>query len=352
MTENNQSLTLQDRINESRIEKVAAIQRTVKSLAKNPTALNFSLVIQRNLRWTVEQKSSLIESILLGYPIPAIYALRSEDKEIWVLDGKQRIDGSLIRFCNDEWALKGLPLVYGLDINGMTYSMLPDEFKELIADQSLTFYQFEKLTTDQRDQLFKRLNSGTALSAIELTRSVLGSEMLDYFNSLIATPFMQKVSLNLNSEKFVDQELILQSIAIITGKSFELSGKAMKAFALDLRTNGLTEDEKIKVNTVFDFLSDAFADIDDKTAKKVLKKADVVAIVANVWNREISPETFSGLITGFIASQPSYSNYSNTKSNQCASSSSIITRIDILDRVLDGAIKPETTKQDEDKMTA
>lgn len=345
-------LTLQERINESKLENVSAIQRTVKSLAKNPATLDFSLVIQRNLRWTKEQKSSLIESILLGYPIPAVYTLRAkgDDKVLLMLDGKQRMS-TLIQFVNGsaDWKLTGLDPVYGIDINGLTFDELPEEFKEIISDKTITFYQFEKLTTDQRDQLFKRLNSGTPLSAIELTRSVLGSDMLDYFNSLIDTPFMQKVSLNLNSNRFVDQELILQSIAVITGRSFDLSSKSMKSFALDLRSHGLSDDEKFKIQTVFDFLSDAFSDIDNKTVKKVLKKSDVVAIVANVWEREITPDTFAGLITAFIASQPSGSPYSNSKRSKAASAGSVKERISILDRVLDGVVKPF---EREEKQTA
>ena len=46
---------------------------------------------QRFFRWTAEQKSRLIESILLGIPVPQIFVAQREDG-IWdVVDGVQRL---------------------------------------------------------------------------------------------------------------------------------------------------------------------------------------------------------------------------------------------------------------------
>ena len=46
---------------------------------------------QRIYRWTDEQKSKLIESILLGIPLPSIFVAQRQDG-IWdVVDGLQRI---------------------------------------------------------------------------------------------------------------------------------------------------------------------------------------------------------------------------------------------------------------------
>ena len=46
---------------------------------------------QRIFRWDIIQKSNLIESILLGIPIPPIFVSQNE-KGIWdVIDGQQRL---------------------------------------------------------------------------------------------------------------------------------------------------------------------------------------------------------------------------------------------------------------------
>lgn len=52
---------------------------------------------QRLFRWTSEQQTKFIESLLLGYPVPAIFVYQKDDG-IWeVIDGVQRIS-SLLNF--------------------------------------------------------------------------------------------------------------------------------------------------------------------------------------------------------------------------------------------------------------
>ena len=46
---------------------------------------------QRFFRWSVEQKSRLIESLLLGIPIPSIFVSQREDGKWEVIDGLQRL---------------------------------------------------------------------------------------------------------------------------------------------------------------------------------------------------------------------------------------------------------------------
>ncbi|MFL1672517.1 DUF262 domain-containing protein [Paenibacillus dendritiformis] len=328
---------LAERIANKRIENTPAIQRTVKSLARNPKSVNTRLVIQRNLKWTVEQKSSLIESILLGYPIPPIYTLRSNDNQLWILDGNNRVNGTLISFVNDEWELDGLDPVYDEDINGKKFSELPKEFRELIEDKNLTFYQFERLTTEQRDQLFKRLNSGTPLSKIELIRSILGSENLDYLNSILDTPFMHKAAITDSMKKgFKDQELVLQAIGLLTGRIKDVTGKSIEELAIDLRVNGLTESEKELIHDTFSYLSRGFKDIEEKVAKKALKKADVVAITMCAKHCDVNPEVFANLIIPFINTQKSGSPYSNTKGSGSATHDKVQKRIELLKKVVLG----------------
>ena len=49
---------------------------------------------QRLFRWSTEQQTKFIESLLLGYPVPAIFVYQKEDG-IWeVIDGVQRISSN------------------------------------------------------------------------------------------------------------------------------------------------------------------------------------------------------------------------------------------------------------------
>src|SRR5271169_1970830 len=46
---------------------------------------------QRLFRWNIGQKSKLIESLLLGIPIPSIFVFEREDGTWELIDGLQRI---------------------------------------------------------------------------------------------------------------------------------------------------------------------------------------------------------------------------------------------------------------------
>jgi hypothetical protein len=53
---------------------------------------------QRFFRWTPQQKSMLIESILLGIPIPSIFVSQRDDGVWDVIDGVQRLSTIFDKF--------------------------------------------------------------------------------------------------------------------------------------------------------------------------------------------------------------------------------------------------------------
>src|SRR6516162_2660210 len=52
---------------------------------------------QRLFRWEIGQKSKLIESILLGIPLPSIFVFEKEDAKWELIDGLQRVS-TLLEF--------------------------------------------------------------------------------------------------------------------------------------------------------------------------------------------------------------------------------------------------------------
>lgn len=350
MFEQDSELSLAALIAERRIEKVNAQPRSVKQMARNPQSLNFSAAVQRNLRWSEEQKSELIESAILGYPIPPVYSLRSEDKQLWLYDGKQRLT-TLISFVNGEWPLTELPElddVFGYAAEGQFFADLPKEFQELIEDTQVVIYQFEHLTEHQRDQLFKRLNSGTPLTNIELLRSVLGTANLEYIRELSETPFFQLVAMSDKQvDKFVHQELLLQIIGLITGQLTDLSGENLKHFAIALRDKGtvldehgekqlvvgISEEERAKIANLFTYLDKAFTPIEEKKRNRVLKKSDIIGIIGATPGVECDPILFGTRVTDFILKPPQA--YKDAKRQGSAKEGSIRKRIDMLKAVVE-----------------
>lgn len=64
----------------------------INRYSNNPKRIVINPVYQRHYRWTNEQKSNFIESLLLGYPIPPIFMYRDTNNGVWeVIDGLQRL---------------------------------------------------------------------------------------------------------------------------------------------------------------------------------------------------------------------------------------------------------------------
>ena len=63
--------------------------------------INIQPAFQRMFRWTQAQQSRLIESMLLGLPIPQIVLFQREDGVLELIDGLQRVS-SIIRFISGK----------------------------------------------------------------------------------------------------------------------------------------------------------------------------------------------------------------------------------------------------------
>jgi hypothetical protein len=74
---------------------------------KDEGDLNTRPPYQRYEVWPPAKKSKLIESVLLGLPVPRFYFAENQDEKQEVIDGQQRL-AALFRFMDDEYALSGL----------------------------------------------------------------------------------------------------------------------------------------------------------------------------------------------------------------------------------------------------
>lgn len=154
---------------------------------------------QRYFRWTEEQQTRFIESILLGIPIPPIFV--AADKEgVWELvDGLQRISTVLsfagILRTEDEGLRKKNDWVLGdgervEKLYGFSYKTLPNKFR-LNLKRSVCRVEILQWNSnyDMRYELFNRLNTGgTPLTQQEI-RNCIFRDISPAFNN-----FLKKIS--------------------------------------------------------------------------------------------------------------------------------------------------------------
>jgi hypothetical protein len=66
----------------------------IRRMLKDTKELIIDPEFQRNAVWKIEQERELIESVLMGIPIPIIYVFEEKDGKKQVVDGRQRIQAN------------------------------------------------------------------------------------------------------------------------------------------------------------------------------------------------------------------------------------------------------------------
>jgi hypothetical protein len=295
----------------TRIQK-SSVNRTIKSLYKDwkKGFLRFDLAIQRNDVWTNEQKSMLIHSLLYGFPIPPVYVQESDDDFIWFLDGRQRIGATLMPFINGDWALsKNTPDIFGHKIAGCKFKDLPEDIQDTILDEPIQLVKMKNMTDEERDEMFVRLNSGSTLSRIELTRA-MHSELIEKINHISELNFFAKdIALTSKARnRFVDQEIILQIAMLMEEGIDNLKGfgsSHIKDFVLRLKESEKTLSDELmkKFEEIASYLSHAVVDFEPADLKKALKKIHVPIIfyvAQKAIEDKISPVLFGDFIRSFL----------------------------------------------------
>lgn len=156
---------------------------------------------QRVFRWNDKQKSRLIESLLLGIPLPPIYVAVNDDGVWEVIDGVQRLS-TIFEFMgelkgpesdNSDRIVRKAPLIlegtkHLPALDGLRYEKMDQtlklEFKRTRLDVKILAREQGAASSGKFD-LFERLNTyGAALSPQELRNCILVSLNPELYRSL------------------------------------------------------------------------------------------------------------------------------------------------------------------------
>lgn len=152
---------------------------------------------QRFFRWTDQQKTRLVESILLGIPLPAIFVFQRGDGAWEVIDGLQRLS-TLFEFVGvlrnqDGKRYPPLKLTEAKYLTALKGKTFKGEENSLSVPQQLLIKRSKidaviLLDTSDKSvkyELFQRLNmGGTPLSAQEIRNCIFLMENKGVFESL------------------------------------------------------------------------------------------------------------------------------------------------------------------------
>jgi hypothetical protein len=186
---------------------------------------------QRLFRWSNEQRSRLIESVLMGLPIPPIFLIENDDGVLELIDGLQRTSSVLQFLDHDaiaqpELVLQGCDFLTGL--NGRTFDTLETVIKLKVKRSPIRATIINKSGDSfVKYELFKRLNTGGSLLSAQEIRNC-SSRMVDggaIFYDTIQTLAKYKAFVGATDrlpdtmiEQRANEELVLRFFALITAR--------------------------------------------------------------------------------------------------------------------------------------
>jgi Protein of unknown function DUF262 len=193
--------------------------------------VNKELIIQpeyqRLFRWSQQQKSHLIESILLELPVPEIFVIENQDGVFELIDGLQRIS-TILQFMESEsiglppLRLDGCTLIEKL--NGILFTEMPLSLRLRLKRSPIRMVVIKKQSQSfLRYEMFKRLNTGGANLEPQEIRNcsarMLGEPGIKFYNFLVSLSNDENFSACANylpqpeKEKKGAEELVLRFFA-------------------------------------------------------------------------------------------------------------------------------------------
>ncbi|QOD63843.1 DUF262 domain-containing protein [Ochrobactrum sp. MT180101] len=162
---------------------------------------------QRKYVWKIEQASRLIESFLMGLPVPQVFLYVNDDDQLEIIDGQQRIMSVKYFFEGyfGETDSQGRRQVFRLkglsersEYNGKTFSELATRDQRRLRNTSLRAIHIKQLKPSARNDsvfhIFERLNTGgTQLKPQEIRNAVYRGKIVEELKSLNHNPHWRKI---------------------------------------------------------------------------------------------------------------------------------------------------------------
>lgn len=354
------------------IEKVLKIEGssitwTCKQIVKmmDKDTISFKNVVQRSFVWEKHRMSELIWSIIMGYPIPPIYAERGESvndkvKIYDVMDGQQR-NTTIYKYLKDEFALTQLkPIPYldedgnecVVDISGKKFSELEEELQDVIKDATITVKYFDNLEQNQKAEMFRRLNNGKPLSTKSRTLASaknIGSLLNIGSHKLFHEMLTEKARANKN------QAVIVVKAWTMLNREAEDISFASKDFNPMIEEVEISDVEKQELVNVFDFIVDVHDELAENKEKDVAKKlytethlVSLIPFIKRSMDNGINEAMMAEWLINFFKTENDsdvYTKYMEATSNGVARNASIVARHEALGESYAEFFKEENSEE-------
>jgi hypothetical protein len=144
---------------------------------------------QRSFVWKDKQQVRLVESILLGIPLPAFYFNQDKTGAHQVIDGVQRLT-TLKQFMSDRLELNESYLEYLRNLSGKTFSTLDPATRRRFVGTQIVAHVIEPQTPDEvKYDIFNRVNTGgSPLEPQEIRHCMSKNRSREFLTNLVQSP--------------------------------------------------------------------------------------------------------------------------------------------------------------------
>ncbi|MEJ5118300.1 DUF262 domain-containing protein [Gluconobacter cerinus] len=210
---------------------------------------------QRRLVWTNKQKVKLIETILIGYPMPEIYFWQQPaDPETGaqkrsIVDGQQRLT-TMLQFVSNEWPLKNSYLSHVdrlEEYSDKYWKDLSPELKRIFWDYVLTVRTIpSEVNEDQIRSIFRRLNeTDRSLNPQELRNAEFNGKFIEL------------------SEKIADLDELSKLSVFSEHQVRRMADVEFSSSLLAFLRRGLVEDNLRTTNELYDNYNEIYEEADE-----------------------------------------------------------------------------------------
>lgn len=308
------------------------INWNARQLAKmcDTGSIVFDNAVQRGHVWDIKRNSLLIESMVIGYPIPPFYAKRGENKVFDMLDGKQR-SSAIRRYLNNEYALTGV----NEELEGKYFADLPQEVQDDIISYSLTVYYFEDITDEEVNEMFYRLNNGKPLTAIELTRVKAKSfeKIKELSKHEIFTEALKESQIN----RYTNEDIVIKALVMLNCDKPSLKNDFIRPWIIETEiTDTMETDVKTALSSIQEIHDYLVEHEYIKAAKKLYIRTHLISIIplAKEIRRSCWTHTDLAKFINYFFTPERGVTISSAYNAHCASGSNSEYAVEIRNRVL------------------
>lgn len=272
----------------------------------NERELDLTPDFQRLFTWKEKQQCGLIESLLLGIPLPSFYFDQDHQGYLQVVDGVQRIT-TIHRFTRDEFPLSNL--TYLKNLEGKLFSQLELPLRRRLHQSQFVVHVIDPQTPYKvKFDIFRRINTGgEPLNAQEIRHCMSKDQSRRFLQSLAnSDEFLEATAYSMeNHVRMADREVVLRVLAfqLLSPEDYTEAG-SLDVF-LGKATQSLdntTEERLQQLESYFkNGMQNAFMLFGEHTFRKwptypLTRKAPINRALCEVWGNILSSYTRETLL--------------------------------------------------------